>query len=195
MCCYIYFRYKYCWGFCCYIFVLFEGVYIRFFFIFYYYELIPKGYLNPDRLQVSTEVMTENFPDVYKVHKTTCYDQDHQDDEQKTRRKKYTDVLYLNPDVITPGREVYFDSSMNYYKYTENTKLYTYFTKEGVENSSKSLTQSQLNAAVAAGTLREGRITMTYVVGHPDNNIPKEILDDSSSIKIPTTENITKKGV
>ena len=38
-------------------------------------------------------------------------------------------------------------------------------------------------------------ITMTYVVGHPDNNIPKEILDDSSSIKIPTTENITKKGV
>ena len=165
------------------------------FFIFYYYELLPKGYLNPDRLQVSTEVMTENFPDVYKVHKTTCYDQDHQDDEQKTRRKKYTDVLYLNPDVITPGREVYFDSSMNYYKYTENTKLYTYFTKEGVENSSKSLTQSQLNAAVAAGTLRKGRITMTYVVGHPDNNIPKEILDDSSSIKIPTTENITKKGV
>ena len=165
------------------------------FFIFYYYELLPKTYLNPDRIQVSTEVMTENFPDVYKAHKTSPYEQEFQDDEQKERRHGYPDVLFLNPDTITKGREVYFDADMNYYKYTENLGVYVYFTKDGKVNWNQTITQAELDQALFDGTLKAGRIVMTYIVGHPDNNIPQEILDESSSIVIPSEENLRKRGV
>ena len=32
------------------------------------------------------------------------------------------------------------------------------------------------------------------MIGHPDDDVPQELLDDSSSIVIPEEENITKKG-
>ena len=164
------------------------------FFIFYYYELIPKGFMNPDVKQISTEVIVENFPDVYSVHKTTSYEQEHQDEEQKERRKRYIDVLYLNPDVITEGREVYFDSTMGYYKFSEDRNIYVYFTKDGEYIYDKTMTPDLLIKNVGRGALRPGRIIMNYMIGHPDDNIPQELLDDSSSIVIPEEENITKKG-
>ncbi len=55
------------------------------------------------------------------------------------------------------------------------------------------LTSAEVEA-IEKGILRAGRIIMNYMIGHPDDDVPQELLDDSSSIVIPEEENITKKG-
>ena len=72
---------------------LFYAIY----FLFYYDELIPKKYYNPDLKQSSSKLMMENFIEVYNKFKTLPY-ADSDNDEEKARRRSYPDILYLDPD-------------------------------------------------------------------------------------------------
>lgn len=72
---------------------LFYAIY----FLFYYDELIPKKFYNPDVKQSSSKLMMENFIEVYNKFKTLPY-ADSDNDEEKARRRSYPDILYLDPD-------------------------------------------------------------------------------------------------
>ena len=89
---------------------------------------------------------------------------------------------------------MYFASRMGYYKFSEDRNIYVYFTKDGEYIYDRVMTPDLLIKNINYGVLRPGRILMNYMIGHPDDNIPQELLDDSSSIVIPEEENITKKG-
>lgn len=72
---------------------LFYAIY----FLFYYDELIPKKFYNPDVKQSSSKLMQENFIEVYNKFKTLPYS-DSDSEEEKNRRRSYPDILYLDPD-------------------------------------------------------------------------------------------------
>lgn len=67
------------------------------YFLFYYDELVPKHYYNPDRKQISSKLMTDNFVEVYNRFKISPVIEQSNDVERE-RRKDYPKVLYLDPD-------------------------------------------------------------------------------------------------
>lgn len=73
------------------------SIYIRIY-SFYHDELIPKTYLNPDEKQTSYDVMQELYYPVYDKYLTSPY-KETKDVVDKERRKDYTEVINLNPDV------------------------------------------------------------------------------------------------
>lgn len=74
------------------------------YFIFYYDELIPKTYYNPDLIQLSSKVMKDNFNEVYNRYRTTAI-LNSNTDEERERRKNYPDILYLDPDEFVDSSE------------------------------------------------------------------------------------------
>lgn len=60
---------------------------------FYFNELIPKGFINPDRVQFSTESMLHNYDAVYHTYSVLPYDE-----SGVTRKMYYPEVLILDPD-------------------------------------------------------------------------------------------------
>ena len=70
--------------------------------LFYWYELLPKTYVNPDRLQFSQRFLIEDYPVVYDQYKVTP-DDSWRTELEKQRRENYTPVLDLNPDHYVAG--------------------------------------------------------------------------------------------
>ena len=68
------------------------------FHIFYFDELIPKNYVNPDVKQFSVDVMKDNYIEVYERYNRVADDSSVYDFE-KERRKNYPPVLCLDPDI------------------------------------------------------------------------------------------------
>lgn len=70
--------------------------------MFYFNELIPKTYVNPDIKQFDDLIMEEEYPlinSTYRVHPS----ESHRTVAEKTRRENYPDVLALNPDTYIEG--------------------------------------------------------------------------------------------
>ena len=61
-------------------------------YIYYYDELLPKQYMNPDRIQTSSYIMEDVFPDILDIYKVDPV-------------PGHTDILCLNPDLPTPDPE------------------------------------------------------------------------------------------
>lgn len=72
---------------------LFYAIY----FLFYYDDLIPKHFYNPDVKQISSKLMIENFIEVYNKFRTSPVIIQSNNDEI-ARRENYPEVLYLDPD-------------------------------------------------------------------------------------------------
>ena len=69
---------------------------------FYFNELIPKTYVNPDYIQFDTKVLQEEYPvitNTYIVNPADSY----RNDSEKKRRETYIPALDLNPDIYVEG--------------------------------------------------------------------------------------------
>lgn len=69
---------------------------------FYFNELIPKTFVDPDTKQFDDDIMKEEYTtvdDVYRVHTVDSY----RTENEKERRKNYVDALALNPDEYIEG--------------------------------------------------------------------------------------------
>lgn len=110
---------------------LFYAIY----FLFYYDELIPKKYYNPDLKQSSSKLMMENFIEVYNKFKTLPYS-DSDNEEERNRRRSYPDILYLDPDD-------WVDSNDGPKRNTPDGKVLTW-----VIGHSEETTQDMLNTTV-----------------------------------------------
>lgn len=110
---------------------LFYAIY----FLFYYDELIPKKFYNPDVKQSSSKLMQENFIEVYNKFKTLPYS-DSDNEEEKNRRRSYPDILYLDPDD-------WVDSNEGPKRNTPDGKVLTW-----VIGHSEEPTQAMLDTAV-----------------------------------------------
>ena len=69
---------------------------------FYFNELIPKTFVDPDTKQFDDIIMKEEYTtidDVYRVHPVDSY----RTENEKERRKNYVDALALNPDDYIEG--------------------------------------------------------------------------------------------
>ena len=84
-----------------------EHQYIYFIFeSFYFDELIGKGFVNPDIMQLSYMVMKEWFNEVYNVYKTSAVESTHDDEPNaKIRRGDYVPVITIDPDIDFRTRE------------------------------------------------------------------------------------------
>ena len=67
---------------------------------FYFDEVIGKGFVNPDIMQVSFMFMKEYFSDIYDVYVSTALASSKSDEPNaKERRKDYIESLALDPDI------------------------------------------------------------------------------------------------
>jgi hypothetical protein len=79
-----------------YIYYLFDS--------FYYDELIPKTFMNPDIGQLSFLVMYEWYREIYDLYLTSPYLSSCEDEPNaKRRRSDYMDCICLNPDLQYDG--------------------------------------------------------------------------------------------
>lgn len=67
--------------------------------IFYYDELLPKSYLNPDRVQSNNVIMEDDFKYV-NDNFTIDPRQDTSDPDQRARRADHPKVIMLDPDLV-----------------------------------------------------------------------------------------------
>ena len=72
--------------------------------IFYYYELMPKTFVNPDRKQFTREIMVNDYPEVYKNYRTSSVNAA-RDDIEKARKNSYPEVICLDPDIVMKGED------------------------------------------------------------------------------------------
>lgn len=72
------------------------------FFIFYYDHLVPKTYVNPDILQLSEEVMVENFTEVYENYLVVPSEQA-MSERERLNKLDHPKVICLDPDVYIPS--------------------------------------------------------------------------------------------
>ena len=71
--------------------------------IFYFHELLPKRYVNPDRLQFNKELIHDDYPSIYDRYIFKSRDDAVSDYEEK-RKHDYPPVIMLDPDISTLGK-------------------------------------------------------------------------------------------
>lgn len=71
--------------------------------LFYFNELMPKTYVNPDRVQFDNIIMEEEYPTIDEVYKQIP-ELSSRNVSEKTRRANYPDVVALNPDIVIEGK-------------------------------------------------------------------------------------------
>ena len=76
-----------------------DDMYYPLFYIFYFDELLPKTFVNPDVKQFKDEIIEEDYAEVYNYYARSSYNEAVTDDE-KIRRKDYPSVLMLDPDIV-----------------------------------------------------------------------------------------------
>lgn len=70
--------------------------------IFYYNELLPKTYVNPDRKQLGSILIEDEYDDIYNTYlkspaeQSSCH-------EINVRRRRYLNSIMLDPDIIFRG--------------------------------------------------------------------------------------------
>lgn len=74
------------------------------FHVFYYDELLPKTYVNPDRLQFSEDLLSSDFPEILEMYKQVRYDEAI-DEYWKNITSGMPEVICLDPDIIVAGAE------------------------------------------------------------------------------------------
>ncbi len=175
------------------------------FFIFYYDELIPKTFVNPDVLQFSRDVMNSNFKEIMDYYETSSVAASTTDEERK-RRANYPGVICLDPDIYinststeTPSMEMrvkdrvdddgwYVDEDGNLVLDAEREKdTEEYSDKDNplVYSMDKNLIANEQDADLSNGAV------LVYEVGHIQD-LSQEYLD--AGVEINNEGNIDKKG-
>lgn len=170
--------------------------------IFYHYELIPKTYVNPDRLQFNNEIISLIYNDIYSAYLRSPYN-DSKTFIEKNRRSGYTNVLMLDPDIYIESTLSNINLSLQLLEKEVDTD---YITETGdmicdVERIPDNPANYNENDNPLIYTLDPQVITdestivdrnvMVYDVGHPED-VEQSILDET--ITIPNEGNIEKKG-
>lgn len=163
------------------------------FFIFYYDELVPKNYVNPDIPQFSKEIMEANFPEVLHHYETSSYESSMSAIE-KGRKINYPEVLYLDPDVYiesTNGRDKSIQLELNpdvdddsYTDDEGNLVVDSRAKKTNYDSSTDVYTMSvDDNTTISDDQMiiAEGGV-IVYEVGHI-GDVEQEILDQEIEIK------------
>lgn len=70
--------------------------------IFYYYELIPKTYVNPDRLEFSKQLLTDDYNQIISTYERTPF-KEARGLVEFERKMNYGSALLLDPDVYIKG--------------------------------------------------------------------------------------------
>lgn len=70
--------------------------------VFYFCELIPKTYVNPDRLQFKKDIMEFDYHFVYETYKKEAIDAA-RDDMERKRKEFYPEAICLDPDHYEKG--------------------------------------------------------------------------------------------
>jgi hypothetical protein len=171
------------------------------FFIFYYDELVPKNYVNPDIPQFSKEIMEANFPEVLHHYETSSYESSMSAIE-KGRKINYPGVLYLDPDVYiesTNDRDKSIQLELNpdvdddsYTDDEGNLVVDSRAKKTNYDSSTDVYTMSvDDNTTISDDQMiiAEGGI-IVYEVGHI-GDVEQEILDQEIEIKTESPYNRT----
>lgn len=90
-------------------------------YIFYFYELIPKTFVNPDVRQFNSDIMMNDYNTVYENYCRraieTAYDK-----MEEERKKDYIEAICLDPDVEIKGEYIW---DIEYSKYLKSEYVYT----------------------------------------------------------------------
>ena len=70
--------------------------------LFYYNELIPKTYVDPDKLQFSKELLITEHPIIYDAYYNLPYDS-YRNESERERKLNYNGVIMLDPDIYVDG--------------------------------------------------------------------------------------------
>lgn len=161
------------------------------FHVFYFDELIPKTFVNPDRLQFSDLVMQDNYMEIYERYKHTSADDDVLG-YGKERKKNYPGVIELDPDitVYSPTKkrgepvEFLYTATKDPTKEDADVDMYEY------KDLSPYLDTSNLdpNNKYYVVPVFDG-FQIVYCVGHI-LDVEQEFLDQSKDLTIPEKGNI-----
>lgn len=170
------------------------------FYIFYYDELIPKTYVNPDILQFSLENMLDTFPEILDNYMVVP-SQETSNQVEKYRRKDYPSVVCLDPDILVLGPDSDEIKTITLQLKDRETDDVTYDEDEVVidvervpdetqyavnENPLVYSLDNQATIDEQEEELVEGSI-LVYEVGHTDD-VEQELLD--TEIEIPFDDTI-----
>ena len=117
---------------------LYPGVSDRFIYylfdMFYYSELIPKTFVNPDIVQFSLLVLLDWYEEIYNTYITSAVDATCDDEPNaKIRRANYVNALCLNPDIYYNGGEGGDDNAQLVYAVGHLNELTQDILNMGVE--------------------------------------------------------------
>ena len=172
-----------------------EDVIYAIFNIFYFYELIPKGYVNPDVLQFNKEVIQSVYEEIYNNYFRSSYD-DSNTEEERLRRINYPSVLSLDPDVyiesevafinmvmllneVINGIDDYFDENNNLICDIDRNEDSEH---EYVIDGRVLYYRMDKSATVDPNTVFDNNV-LVYEVGHSED-VPQEYLDQTVDIQI-----------
>ena len=166
--------------------------------IFYYHDLIPKTFVNPDVLQFNKSVMTNIFSDVYTNYVRTSY-QDSETTKERIRRKNYPEVLCLDPDICIESSLASVELNVTMVEKMDDTDYYDEYGNlicdaERVEDeegyydpSTDPMTYSMNKQGIEDPDTFVERSNLVYVIGHLDE-VDESYLEQK--IEIPTEGNI-----
>lgn len=165
--------------------------------IFYFDELIPKTFVNPDRLQFSDFVMQDNYMEVYQNYKRLSKDATVTDSE-KARKENYPGVIELDPDIMVHSPTKKPHDPVNFIFTDSNVKGDGDMSVDvyDIRDLSPYLDTTKLdpNLTYYIVPIFDG-FQIVYCVGHIDENVDQVLLDQSSDLEIPEIGDInTYKG-
>ena len=171
--------------------------------IFYHYELIPKNYVNPDRLQFNNEIISLIYNDIYSAYLRTPYN-DSKTFIEKNRRSSYPNVLMLDPDTYIESSLANMHLALQLKEMEDDLDYIIDDTGEMVcdvervpdepdkynQEDNPLVYDVEPQTIMDPSTLVE-RNVLVYDVGHPED-VEQDMLDDN--IEIPAEGDIEQKG-
>lgn len=168
-------------------------MYYPIFYLFYYDELMPKTYVNPDVLQFSDEIINDNFKEIYQNYMRSSWLESITEDE-KLRRRMYPTTLLLDPDVyISPYGEEVDDAThmrltdVTYDQDYSEDGMYVVNVERvpsGIEYSDKDdpLIYDMTRDAKFESDIPTSTPLLVFEVGHMED-VPQEFLDQTLEFK------------
>lgn len=165
------------------------------FFIFYYDELIPKTFVNPDIRQFNSTVLDNDYYEISKYYKTSPK-KSARNSIEKSRKSEYDDVVFLDPDIFVESSSKEKNSGLNVQFKDKESDDYSYDNEslildvervpddEEYSENENPLVYNLNNQAYAdelAVELSNGAI-LVYDVGHM-GDVDQKLLDMDIEIK------------
>ena len=165
--------------------------------------MIPKNYVNPDRLQFNNEIISLIYNDIYSAYLRTPYN-DSKTFIEKNRRSSYPNVLMLDPDTYIESSLANMHLALQLKEMEDDLDYIIDDTGEMVcdvervpdepdkynQEDNPLVYDVEPQTIMDPSTLVE-RNVLVYDVGHPED-VEQDMLDDN--IEIPAEGDIEQKG-